>query len=205
MINLYTFTPKVFNNVFSDDTYKKIYAAVNSIFPETLSADVPEDAEYRNVQDLGYFAIPVSGYNFGSEVFAEVQAVTETMLGFKVQRPEIHFARYTKKTGADPILRPHYDRMLEHPSITMSVQLDGTMPWAIGAYNTTEMISSNDGLLFSGSHQVHWRPKNTFGDDDYFDILVCQMAISNEKLTQEHVDKMAIAVNEHATKIWPFM
>ena len=204
-MDLYTFTPKVYNNVFSKETYAKIYETVDSIFPETLTSEVAEDAAYMNVPDLGYFAVPVSDYVFGNDVFAEVQDATEKLLNIKVQRPEIHFARYTKQTGADPILRPHYDRMLEYPSITMSIQLKTTMPWAIGAYNTAEMLSSNDGLLFSGSHQVHWRPQTTFGDADYFDIMVCQMAVSNEKLTEEHVENMRKLVNENATKIWPFI
>lgn len=205
MINLYTMTPQIYNNVLSDATYEKMYEVINSIFPDTLSEDVPAGSEYMNVQDLGYFAIPVSEYKFGPDAFKEIKDITENLLNIKVQDPQIHFARYTKKTGVDPILRPHHDKMLEYPAVTMSVQLDSTMPWAIGAYNTTELIDKNDGLLFSGSHQVHWRPKQHFGDDDYFDILVCQMTISNEKLTEEHAQKMYDLVSEHATKIWPFL
>ena len=205
MINLYTMSPKTYNNVLSDSTYEKMYEVINSIFPDVLSEDVPPESGYMNVPELGYFAIPVSEYRFGPDVFNEIKAITENMLNIKVQHPQIHFARYTKKTGAEPILRPHHDKMLEYPAVTMSVQLDSTMPWAIGAYNTTELIGKNDGLLFSGSHQVHWRPKQHFGDDDHFDILVCQMNTSDEKLPEGHLQKMYDLVSEHATKIWPFM
>lgn len=204
-MDLYTLTPQIYNDVFSKDTYDKIYTAVDSIFPEKLSPEVEANAGYRNVTDLGYFAIPVSPHKFGDEVFQEVQAVVENMLNIKVSKPDIHFARYTKNTGAIPMLGSHYDKMLEYPTVTMSIQLKATMPWALGAYQTTEMIGSNDGLLFSGSHQVHWRPKQHFGDDDYFDIMVCQMTVSNEKLTQEHIDKMHDLVQHHANKIWPFL
>jgi hypothetical protein len=97
--------------------------------------------------------------------------------------------------------------MLEYPSITLSIQLDSTLDWELCAYDTCDTLQSNQALVFSGSDQIHWRPRVDFKDDDYFDIMVCQMTLSgSEKLDSTHADEMfnvKRSVLEEFFKLYP--
>jgi len=186
-MNLKDFEPIVVDNIFSKDQYKDIYDRVNSTFPSELTADVPDDSGYMNAGEIGYFAY-ING--FRDDVYKAVKDVAEANTGLKLGSPEIHFARYSLKTGFPPILRPHNDLMLKYPSITMSIQLESSFDWELFANFHSATLSSNQGMIFSGSHQMHWRPRVEFKEDDYFDIMVCQMKASDELLTKDHEDEM---------------
>jgi hypothetical protein len=185
-MSLEDFKPVVEKHIFSKDQYEDIYKRVNKTFPEVLEKDVPEGSKYINAGDIGYFAY-IGG--FRDDIYDRVQELGKKYYR-SVGKPEIHFARYSLKTGYPPILRPHYDEMLKYPSITLSIQLEKTFDWDLYANNTGEMLSENEGLVFSGSHQIHWRPRVGFKDDDYYDIMVCQMRVSDEELSEDHFDKM---------------
>jgi hypothetical protein len=186
-MNLKDFAPIVVDEIFSTDQYKDIYDRVNKTFPSELIADVPENSGYMNAGEIGYFAY-VNG--FREDVYKAVQDIAESTTGLKLGSPEIHFARYSLKTGYPPILRPHYDEMLKYPSITMSIQLESSFDWELYANFESAMLSPNQGMIFSGSHQMHWRPRVEFKEDDFYDIMVCQLKVSDELLTQEHFDEM---------------
>jgi hypothetical protein len=186
-MNLKDFQPIVVDKIFSKDQYEDIYDRVNSTFPSELTADVPDGSGYMNAGEIGYFAY-VKG--FREDVYKAVRDVAEANTGLKLGSPEIHFARYSLKTGYPPILRPHYDEMLKHPSITMSIQLESSFDWELFANFESAILHENQGMIFSGSHQMHWRPKVQFNEDDYYDIMVCQLKVSDELLTDEHKDEM---------------
>ena len=186
-MNLKDFAPVVVHEIFSKDQYEDIYDRVNKTFPSELTADVPENSGYMNAGEIGYFAY-VNG--FRNDIYKAVQDVAESTTGLKLGSPEIHFARYSLKTGYPPILRPHNDLMLKHPSITMSIQLESSFDWELYANFHSAMLSANEGMIFSGSHQMHWRPRVEFKEDDYFDIMVCQMKASDEVLGKDHEDEM---------------
>lgn len=192
-MNLKDFPPVVVDQIFSKDQYEDIYDRVNKTFPSELIADVPENSGYMNAGEIGYFAY-VNG--FRDDVFKAVQDVAESTTGLKLGSPEIHFARYSLKTGYPPILRPHYDEMLQHPSITMSIQLESSFDWELYANFESATLSPNQGMVFSGSHQMHWRPRVEFKEDDFYDIMVCQLKVSDEMLTDEHRADMLVLKRE---------
>jgi hypothetical protein len=184
---LYNFKPVLIDNVFTQEEYDSVYNSVNAVFPKELSSDVPPDSGYFNAGDIGYFA-----YTRGFEdiVYKKLLALTKEYGNMDAIEPRVHFARYTPKTGFPPMLRPHNDLGVETSALTFSVQLDSTFDWELCAVDTCMTLKKNQAMLFSGSHQIHWRPVKEFGPDDYFDIMVCQMYLDNEGLTQEHQDKM---------------
>jgi predicted RNase H-like HicB family nuclease len=186
-MNLKDFQPIVVDQIFSKDQYDDIYDRVNKTFPSELTADVPENSGYMNAGEIGYFAY-VNG--FRDDVYKAVKDVAEANTGLKLGSPEIHFARYSLKTGHSPILRPHNDLMLKHPSITMSIQLESSFDWELFANFHSAMLHENQGMIFSGSHQMHWRPRVEFKEDDYYDIMVCQMKASDEILGTSHEEEM---------------
>jgi hypothetical protein len=191
LINLSDFKPFIIKDILTQKEYDYVYECVNSGFPEIIKADLPPDSrqhvEYLNVPDLGYLAY-VKGFN--KEFYKSLQDSAEKAIGIKLNTPQVHFARYTNKTGFPPKLIPHYDLALVNSSITFSIQMDSTLDWELCAYDTCETLSKNEALVFSGSHQIHWRPPINFSENDYFDIMVVQLPINYEEFPSDHVDKM---------------
>lgn len=184
---LYNFKPIVIDNVFTQEEYDSVYSSVNAVFPQELRSDVPPDSGYFNAGEIGYFAY-VKG--FEDIVYDKLVELTKEYGHRDVIEPRVHFARYTPKTGFPPMLRPHNDLGVETLALTLSVQLDTSFDWELCAVDTCITLKKNQAMLFSGSHQIHWRPLKEFGPDDYFDIMVCQMYLDTEPLSEEHKDKM---------------
>jgi hypothetical protein len=184
---LYNFKPVVIDNVFTQEEYDSVYNSVNAVFPQELRSDVPPDSGYFNAGDIGYFAY-VNG--FEDIIYKKLMELTKEYGHKDVVEPKVHFARYTPKTGFPPMLRPHNDLGVETLALTLSVQLDTSFDWELCAVDTCITLKKNQAMLFSGSHQIHWRPLKEFGPDDYFDIMVCQMYLDTEPLSEEHKEKM---------------
>lgn len=185
---LKTLEPTIVENVFSDDQYQYIYDSVNSVFPKELTPDVPPaDVGYKNEGQIGYFSY-VRG--FKEEIYNRIVEIAQNATGIKIHEPRVHFARYTPKTGYPPTLLPHNDMGVKNPCITLSIQLDSSFDWELCAYNKCATLSKNQAMVFSGSHQIHWRPVKEFGPEDYFDIMVCQLHINTDGLTEEHWNEM---------------
>jgi hypothetical protein len=197
MTNLYDLEPVLIDNIFSDDQYSDIYKIINRLLLDIPNTSPEKNDMYASIPELGYFAVFGSGY-FSEKIFTTIVDKTVEAVGLPVGKPEIHFARYTRKTGFDPRLDPHYDLMLTKPTVTVSIQLDSNIDWELYANEVGKTLKSNQGLIFSGSHQLHWRPEREFLEDDFLDILVCQMAVSEEEFTQEHKDIMS---DKHKTKL----
>lgn len=203
-MNLTEFKPFVIKDVLSQEDYAYVYDCVNSAFPTELTPDLPPDTrefrEYLDVPELGYLAY-VKG--FKQDFYSAVKRIAEEATGLALRDPQIHFARYTTKTGHQPLLRPHSDNQLKNPSITLSIQLDSTLDWELCAYDTCDTLASNQALIFSGSHQMHWRPPATFSEDDYFDILVCQLSvIGQSSLSEDHAARMEELKKEELKKFF---
>lgn len=195
---LKTMKPIVLDNVFTSEEYEHIYDSVNSVFPKELAPDVPSDVTgYKNEGQIGYFSYTKGFEDF---IYKRIIKIVEESTNIKVVDPRVHFARYTPKTGHLPTLLPHNDMGVKHPALTLSIQLDSSFDWELCAYDTCETISKNQAMLFSGSHQIHWRPVKEFEQEDYFDIMVCQLHISEETLSEEHWNEMHNLKKEYVQK-----
>jgi hypothetical protein len=109
-----------------------------------------------------------------------------------IDNVESHFPRYTLESGSNPQLKPHYDRGLEYASLTLSIQLKTTLDWPVCVGKDCFNIKENQAIMFSGSHQLHWRPDIEFKEDDYHDIIVCQIhnAEAPLRITDKHRELM---------------
>ena len=87
----------------------------------------------------------------------------------------ISFARYNLKYGV-PNLPPHVDDNFEYPRLTFDIQLSSNKLWKIFVEDNDFELHENEGLVFSGTHQVHWREKIIFDNTDYVDMLLCQFS-----------------------------
>jgi hypothetical protein len=180
--------PILINHVFTDDDFASIYDVIDPLFPENFDRNNLPDG-IINANDVGYFAYVG---RLPDRVYQRISHMMESITNAKMSKIDVHFARYSTLTGSRPRLVPHYDQKLEYPSYTFSIQLKTTLPWMLYAERDGFLLEDNQALIFSGSHQVHWRPSAEFGEKDYFDILVCQAYDSenNFKLSQEHRDRM---------------
>jgi len=99
----------------------------------------------------------------------------------ELQIESISFARYALKYGI-PRLHPHTDINFKEPRLTFDVQLSGTLDWPIVTETKQYLLKNNDAIIFSGTHDIHWRTKKEFNNDDYLDILLCQLSEKTDKL-----------------------
>ena len=180
---LYSFKPIVIDNVFTQEEYDSVYNSVNAYLPQDPDPNVPPDFGYFNAGDIGYFAY-VKG--FKNIIYDKLVQVAKEYGKMDVVDTKVHFARYTPKTGFPPTLNPHNDLGVTTSALTFSVQLDSTLDWELCALDTCDTLKKNQAMLFSGSHQIHWRPIKEFGPDDYLDIMVCQMYLDNDGLPEDH-------------------
>ena len=186
--NQYTnFPTMTIDNVFTQDQIDRIYK------------ERFEDATTKKMQDGSPFVFADESCGYITSVYPLPKDVQETILQvmqkrsfFLIDKVESHFPRYTLDSGSNPQLKPHYDRGLEYASLTLSIQLKTTLEWPVCVGKDDYNIKENQAIMFSGSHQLHWRPDITFKEDDYHDIIVCQVhnAESPLHITDKHRDLM---------------
>lgn len=89
---------------------------------------------------------------------------------------EYQFARYENIVKDDgsvlrPNLSPHFDDVFPEPRFTFDYQLGGNKQWPIVVEHRSYALQNNQALTFSGTHQVHWREKTLFTNDDFIDMI----------------------------------
>jgi hypothetical protein len=110
------------------------------------------------------------------------QSICDTILSHSskfsdvsLQVESISFARYSLKYGK-PGLHPHTDNNYKEARLTFDIQLDGNVSWPIIIDHKEYLLKNNEAIVFSGTHDVHWRSKKQFNENEYIDILLCQLS-----------------------------
>ena len=174
-----TLNPEVIGNVFNDDEFKDLYDVVQQ-----------SENDYTIVPELGYATYWIElRENLQSVLISKI----ENKLNIKVAKMEVHYAKYSLKTGYKPLLMPHYDRALTDATFSLAIVLDNTIDWDIYVEGEQFMPRKNDAVLFSGSHHIHYRPDIEFKDEDHYDIMVCQFYEDTDQditLDEEHIEYM---------------
>lgn len=106
---------------------------------------------------------------------------------------EYQFSRYKKIINDDgsignPNLTPHYDETFLQPRFTFDYQMKSNTNWPIIVEEKDFILSDNEALTFSGTHQIHWRSKKIFKDDEFIDMLFFH-------LTKNGADNVGLDVN----------
>lgn len=187
---LYDFKSVFISDIFTSQELNSIYNNLNKHgLDEFLNNEETEKdtKHFKNIEDVGYCAF---SKDWPLEILNKIKKIVFENSGIKVDDLQIHFARYSKKTGSDPRLLPHFDRFVTVPSLTLSIQLRKTFErWQIYVDDFNINMSENSAILFSGTHQIHFREPKEFSNEDFCDIFVCQFAISNQ-FDNEHNEKM---------------
>lgn len=177
MKELEEFKPIVIKNIFTPDEIEQIY---NTRFNLAINEKTQDGQSYTFPDpSCGYIT---SVYPLPEKIRNKIVEAIQEHSPFIVREDGNHMPRYTLESGSNPQLKPHYDVGLDNASMTLSVQLKNTIPWELCVGDDCFMLEENDAVLFSGSHQIHWRPDIEFGPDDYYDIIVCQASAKENPL-----------------------
>jgi hypothetical protein len=179
---------KTIEDVFDEEDIIHIYGHVQKALKD-VGPDSEKGEFFFNAKDVGYFAV----FGFQNEKVCDtIHNFAEMGSGYKLEKDfQMHFARYTSETGAKPRLRPHYDEMLTADTVTLSIQLAKNTDWLLYVGTEALSLNMNEMAIFSGSHQIHWRPKKEFLLQDFYDVMVCQFTIiGGNKLPEGHQEHM---------------
>jgi hypothetical protein len=166
----FNFKPIVIDNFFTEKEIKSVYKTRFEIAPNVERGD--GSSHLFSDPNCGYITCfhPLEN-NIRTKIINEIS--NKTLI--KIKESGNHIPRYTLDSGFVPALWPHYDSGLKEASLTLSIQLKKTIDWDLYVNGEKFNLNYNQAVLFSGSHQVHWRPKIKFKQDDYYDIVVCQV------------------------------
>jgi hypothetical protein len=181
------FEPIIIDNCFTDEHMMSAYRTMALANHEVNNNTGEKDLVIADNQ-FGYLSYTKSPDKF---ILDRVMQIMKDNTDINIDTPEFHFAKYSLSSGYRPQLYPHYDTHLTVPHLTLSIQIGGTFPWPIFIDNKKYVLNDNQGLLFSGTHQIHWRQNIDFSDNDYNDVLLCQFKVKNSKnLSQDHIKYM---------------
>ena len=164
----------IVKNVFNKDQLDYLYLIINKYI------DLCSNKEQKDLGRL-YFKMLWDNDKEGVDLPIPTELVDIIISkaieshGNLLKLESISFARYNLKYGV-PNLPPHVDDNFEYPRLTFDIQLSSNKLWKIFVEDNDFELHENEGLVFSGTHQVHWREKIIFDNTDYVDMLLCQFS-----------------------------
>ena len=137
----------------------------------------------------------ISDFEMPKEIADKIVSHVENITGLSGFEMNYQFSRY-ELLDVDgkvevPNLRPHFDAFSE-PRFTFDYQLDSNVDWPIYVEGKEFILKNNEALTFSGTHQVHWRPKKDFVLGEFIEMIFCHLYLKNNKteLGPDHMKLM---------------
>ncbi len=155
-------------SVFNEE---QIAALIEEIEGNRTDKNTPE--EYRPFEEevLGRVMIP----------FRTPKIVEDRVLEIAAQygHPDLRFTHitsfeYNAKYG-NPKLPVHTDKNASQ--FTIDYQLKSNFDWSNFVMGKKFTLKDNDALIFSGSHQLHWRQKRKLVDGEFKHMITWHMAM----------------------------
>lgn len=177
------FEPIIIDNCFDQAHILSAYRTM-TMAPHILNTKTNKRDLVQPDKEFGY-----TSYNKHPDklVLDRIMDICENNTDFALNSPDFHFAKYAKSSGYRPQLYPHYDVNLKIPHLTFSIQIESNFPWAMYVDGKEYILKNNQGLLFSGTHQIHWRENINFGEYDYCDVLLSQFSLKDaEEMNNDH-------------------
>ena len=147
----------VYKNIITEEQSKLVYSEVERVKDSFITQDF-----------VGHRA-----WTFHNDELAKYLTMwMSDVMGEQMILSELSFARYSREYGYEPKLFPHFDtHEKDGQRITLDIQLNSTTPWAVVVEDESFNLENNDGLVFSGTQQVHWRENKKLSDTDQVDML----------------------------------
>lgn len=140
-------------------------------------------------QQISDFWMPESALNKIVKYCEEISGIS----GLKLEAYQ--FSRYEKFIREDgtlsmPNLTPHFDTF-EEPRFTFDYQIRSNTSWPLVVEGKEMLLSDNQALTFSGTHQIHWRTEKIFESGEFIDMIFCHLSFpGSEKNTEAHWNAM---------------
>lgn len=188
----------IIKNVLSNEEIFEIY----KILDQTTNKSFQEDLSYTS----WHIQLPDS-------LIGKLTECAEAVAKEKLILKEYNLSRYHKAISDcktlmhNPLLHPHTDEAFDSKRFTLDLQLDSNVSWDIivddWVSEKSFTLSDNEAITFSGTHQVHWRPKRNFEKGEYLDMLFMHFvpAENDSPLSEDHKKEMRERVSEKST-IW---
>lgn len=182
------FSPIVLDNVLFQDQIYDIYKKMNSYNKEKI-----------RVQKWGGQGI-FDGISMSDGIRKRICDVVSNALNDDFILEEYSFVRYTPEYGYDVKLFPHYDTRSSQ-RVVLDIQLNATEKWDIIVENENFNLKNNQGLIFYGTQQMHWREKKKLLPDTQIDMVFCWLKYKNDRmLTTDHTvimkERESVLLNE---------
>ena len=119
----------------------------------------------------------ISDFRLPDEINEKIIKYCEEISGeSNLKIEEYQFARYKKIVDehgniGHPSLTPHYDETFSEPRFTFDYQIKSNTDWPLVVEDKHFTLKDNQALTFSGTHQIHWRTKKMFRDDEFIDMI----------------------------------
>ncbi len=168
--------PRRIDNFFSQEEIDQTYGYVKQLEEPYVS------------EHTGYFSSSVFyPENIQKKLYEFVDKYAEEEgVEFKSTNMNTHIGKYTLDTGFKPKLTPHTDLGIEFHSITISVLLKKNIEWPIGVNLDSWILNPGDAVIFSGTDQVHWRPKFDFKEGDFVESLIIQVVDEKQRKSKDY-------------------
>jgi hypothetical protein len=167
----------IVSNVFSDADFKVLYDDINTEITKYHQPQVTLGRLYSvlywkesKIENNG----PVD-FKTNMSIVNKIIDSAQTHSDVELQLESISFTRYSLDYGI-PDLPPHVDTNFKQPRLTFDIQLKSNTSWPIIVEEELYTLKDNEALIFSGTHQVHWRQKKQFNKNEYVDMLLCQFS-----------------------------
>jgi len=140
---------------------------------------------YKRFQDY-YITVGYAGQrkwvvNY-PEITKRLEEVVSEGVKEKVRLVDIELCIYAPEFGYEPKLYPHFDNHAKDgQTVTMSVEIDSNIDWNLVVENKKYKTKKNEGVVFSGTQQVHWREKYNFKKNDYCAAIFAHFKYVNNK------------------------
>lgn len=177
----------IIDNIFSQEQINYIYDVINN---------TPEDRGVIQTR-LGHRAWFA---DFNEDLRLHLEKIVQDRFGSDWYLNEFQFARYSNEYGYLPKLYPHFDDMFSIHKLTLDVQIKANTEWPIVVEGKSFTLNDNQGLIFSGTDQIHWREEKTLKDGEYLDMFFCHLQ-KDEPVSQEWKDMMQARENEWLDKV----
>lgn len=191
----YNLDNKIVKDIFTQDQINRIY----------LWVDQCPDAQIKLPNSYGQITYYIDQFDSRSheaeDIFLSIEKSIKLEYNLDMKATAVQFARYTIDSGTQPWLPPHYDKVFKKPMITVDIQMGGNIKWPVYVNGNGYQIKNNEALVFSGTHQIHWRPKIELEKDQYLDMIFCHMEDTQaEDITDKHRVEMKLLSTKYLSE-----
>lgn len=170
------FEPIVIDNVLTDDQIQRIY---NSI----------EDNQDELQGWFGRKSWMID--NLPIDIIYQMSFAIAKATNQQVYLDEMpFFLRYYSGYGYEPKLAPHYDKR-ESQRFTLDIQLNYDEEWAVVVEEKSYTLKYNQGLIFKGTQQMHWRESKVLKPDTTIDMFISNFTfVPDRPIDDGQLEKM---------------